>query len=67
MSVKLVGRLANIRDSKAQFSGLLRNLCAMSDLKMNLCPSCPRIRTRSRPASPEAFRHTRLRLSGQGS
>jgi len=35
MGVKLVGRLANIRDGKAQFSGSLRNLCALSDLKMN--------------------------------
>jgi len=33
--VKLVGRLAGISDGKAQFSGSLRNLCAMSDLKMN--------------------------------
>jgi putative flavoprotein involved in K+ transport len=33
--VKLVGRLAGINDGKAQFSGSLRNLCAMSDLKMN--------------------------------
>ena len=35
IGVKLVGRLAGIRDGKAQFSGSLRNLCAMSDLKMN--------------------------------
>ncbi len=34
IGVKLVGRLAGIRDGKAQFSGSLRNLCAMSDLKM---------------------------------
>jgi putative flavoprotein involved in K+ transport len=33
--VKLVGRLAAINDGKAQFSGSLRNLCALSDLKMN--------------------------------
>jgi len=33
--VKLVGRLAGISDGKAQFSGSLRNLCALSDLKMN--------------------------------
>jgi putative flavoprotein involved in K+ transport len=32
--VKLVGRLAGINDGKAQFSGSLRNLCALSDLKM---------------------------------
>jgi putative flavoprotein involved in K+ transport len=32
--VKLVGRLAGIRDSTAQFSGSLRNQCALADLKM---------------------------------
>src|SRR5258708_3793430 len=35
IGVKLVGRLAGIRDGKAQFSGALRNQCALSDLKMN--------------------------------
>ena len=35
VGVKLIGRLAGINDGKAQFSGSLRNLCAMSDLKMN--------------------------------
>jgi len=34
MGVKLVGRLAGINDGKAQFSGTLRNMCKMSDLKM---------------------------------
>ncbi len=33
--VELVGRLAGIRDGKAQFSGGLRNTCASADLKMN--------------------------------
>jgi putative flavoprotein involved in K+ transport len=33
--VGVVGRLAGINDGKAQFSGSLRNQCAMSDLKMN--------------------------------
>jgi len=33
--VRLVGRLAGIREGKAQFSGSLRNQCALSDLKMN--------------------------------
>jgi putative flavoprotein involved in K+ transport len=33
--VKLVGRLAGIRDGKAQFAGSLRNVCALADLKMN--------------------------------
>jgi putative flavoprotein involved in K+ transport len=34
--VKLVGRLAGITETgKAQFAGSLRNMCALSDLKMN--------------------------------
>ncbi len=33
--VRLVGRLAGIRGGKAQFSGSLRNVCALADLKMN--------------------------------
>ena len=32
--VRLVGRLAGINDGKLQFSGSLRNQCALSDLKM---------------------------------
>jgi putative flavoprotein involved in K+ transport len=32
--VKLAGPLAAIRDGKAQFSGSLRNQCALSDLKL---------------------------------
>jgi len=32
--VNLVGRLAGIRDGKAQFSGSLRNHCALADLKL---------------------------------
>jgi putative flavoprotein involved in K+ transport len=35
LGVKLVGRLAGIQNGKAQFSGSLRNVCALSDLKMN--------------------------------
>ncbi len=35
LGVKLVGRLAGIAgDGKAQFAGSLRNMCALSDLKM---------------------------------
>jgi putative flavoprotein involved in K+ transport len=35
LGVRLVGRLAGItQDGKAQFSGSLRNMCALSDLKM---------------------------------
>jgi putative flavoprotein involved in K+ transport len=32
--VRVVGRLAGIRGRKAQFSGSLRNVCALADLKM---------------------------------
>ena len=35
IGVKLIGRLAGIRDGTAQFSGSLRNNCALADLKMN--------------------------------
>jgi putative flavoprotein involved in K+ transport len=35
IGVKLVGRFAGIHDGKAQFAGSLRNMCKMSDLKMN--------------------------------
>jgi putative flavoprotein involved in K+ transport len=35
MGVKLVGRLVGFSDGKAQFSGSLRNMCALSDLKMD--------------------------------
>lgn len=35
MGVRLVGRLAMIRDGRALFSGGLRNICALADLKMN--------------------------------
>jgi putative flavoprotein involved in K+ transport len=32
--VRLVGRLAGVRDGQAQFSGSLPNLCALADLKL---------------------------------
>jgi putative flavoprotein involved in K+ transport len=35
IGVKLAGRLAGINDGRAQFSGGLKNQCALSDLKMN--------------------------------
>jgi putative flavoprotein involved in K+ transport len=35
LGVKLVGRLAGVRESKVQFSGSLRNLCELADLKLN--------------------------------
>ena len=34
IGVTLVGRLAGIANDKAQFAGSLRNMCALSDLKM---------------------------------
>jgi len=34
LGVVLVGRFAGLADGKAQFAGSLRNMCAMSDLKM---------------------------------
>ncbi|MBZ9675655.1 NAD(P)-binding domain-containing protein [Mesorhizobium sp. ES1-1] len=33
--VRIVGRLAGMRGATAQFSGSLRNVCALADLKMN--------------------------------
>jgi len=35
LGVALIGRLAIVRDGKAQFSGSLRNLCELADLKQN--------------------------------
>jgi putative flavoprotein involved in K+ transport len=35
MGVKLIGRFAGIRDGTAQFSGSLRNMCTLADLKMD--------------------------------
>src|SRR5882672_192558 len=35
IGVKLMGRLAGIDEGKAQFSGSLRNVCALADLKMH--------------------------------
>jgi putative flavoprotein involved in K+ transport len=35
IGVRLVGRVVGISNGKAQFSGSLRNLCALSDLKMD--------------------------------
>ena len=33
--IRLAGRLAGIRDGRLQFSGSLRNVCKLADLKMN--------------------------------
>ena len=35
LGVKLVGRLAGLRKGSAQFSGSLRNVCELADLKLN--------------------------------
>ena len=35
IGVRMMGRLAGIRDGRAQFSGSLSNVCALADLKMN--------------------------------
>jgi putative flavoprotein involved in K+ transport len=35
MGVRLTGRMAGIRDGEAQFSGSLRNMCTLADLKMD--------------------------------
>ena len=35
MGVELIGRWASIRDGRALFSGGLRNVCSLADLKMN--------------------------------
>jgi len=35
LGAKLLGRLAGIQDGKAQFSGSLRNLCELADLKQS--------------------------------
>ena len=34
IGVKLIGRFVGVHDGKAQFSGSLRNVCALADLKM---------------------------------
>jgi putative flavoprotein involved in K+ transport len=34
LGVRVVGRLVGIRDGQAQFSGSLRNVCALADLKL---------------------------------
>lgn len=35
LGVELVGRLMGLRDGRAQFSGSLRNVCKLADLKLN--------------------------------
>jgi len=72
--VEVVGRLAGIREGHAQFSGSLRNVCALADLKMNrLLDSIDDwarqqglmdgIDSQARPASTMVGRSPRLRLT----
>jgi putative flavoprotein involved in K+ transport len=35
IGVKLIGRFAGVHDGRAQFSGSLRNMCTLADLKMD--------------------------------
>lgn len=62
--VEIVGRLAGLADGKAQFSGSLRNHCAMADLKMNrlldrIDDWIGRSGTSAQHAVPERFNPTR--------
>ena len=71
IGVKLVGRLAGINDGKAQFSGSLRNQCALADLKMSRLldthrrmgdgPTASTARSSRRTASPRPRSRRRRR------
>ena len=63
LGVKLVGRLAGIRDGSAQFSGSLRNVCELADLKLNRLlnridewAAANGVKTPERPHRPEPTR-----------
>ena len=57
MGVELVGRLAAIRDGRALFSGGLRNLFALADLKMErLLDDVRRVGARDRRATARSAR-----------
>ena len=63
--VRLVGRLMNIRDGEAQFSGSLRNVAALADLKMGRLLDAIDEWAESSPdapefAPPERFERTRI-------
>jgi putative flavoprotein involved in K+ transport len=65
LGVRLVGRLTGIRDGNAQFSGSLRNVCHLADLKMNrLLDGIDAWARRSgedgKVAAPERFEPTRV-------
>jgi putative flavoprotein involved in K+ transport len=62
---KLVGRIMGIRDGTAQFSGALKNVCALADLKMNRMLDTIDEWAREHPehegtAPPERFEPTRV-------
>ena len=72
--VEVVGRLAGIRDGKAQFSGSLRNVCALADLEDEPPARCDRRVDRAQRAGrrgrrlPSATRRpTSARHRGSGS
>ena len=59
---RIVGRLVGVREGTAQFSGSLRNVCALADLKMNrllnaIDEACP---IESGEDEPERFENTRV-------
>jgi putative flavoprotein involved in K+ transport len=62
--VRVAGRLMGVRDGKAQFSGSLRNVCALADLKMHrlLGTLDAHIDAHAGPAAPapEQFQATRV-------
>jgi putative flavoprotein involved in K+ transport len=66
--VDIVGRLVHIEDGKAQFSGSLRNHCAMADLKLGrlldrIDAWAERTEKRYDRTSPERFAPTRVDAS----
>jgi putative flavoprotein involved in K+ transport len=70
LGVELVGRLAAIRDGRALFSGGLRNVFSLADLKMNrlLDAFDEWARTSGRadgPGAPERFEPTRVPASAR--
>jgi putative flavoprotein involved in K+ transport len=60
--VRLAGRLMGIRDGKAQFSGSLKNVCALADLKMRRLLQAIDETVGDDPAAPrsETFADTRV-------
>ena len=66
IGVRLVGRLAGMRDGKAQFSGGLANQAALSDLKMNRLLDALDAWAAANDATdqpPERFEATRIEAS----